>query len=229
MRNYFPLADVERPRVLAHTRHKRVGSRSLRFEALECRLALSSDPVMLVPVLSGANFVDPLGPPQGVGYGTPQIAPHPSQSVQPPSPVPSPTYAAAPFPFARFQEAPTAYGLSGIFTETGLPHAYEDEQLLARGTDIGNDANVEPDVDSDPRSGPTRDKRPDPDDQGVWMGNEGGRQVQASVAHNTPTDQEELFTLLAEDALRSRTPALTAVDPAAVDAAFTNPLDYAPR
>ncbi|HUY35198.1 MAG TPA: peptidylprolyl isomerase [Pirellulales bacterium] len=138
-------------------------------------------------------------------------------------------------PYDYFQEAPTPNGLSGIFTETGLPHAYEDEELLAgrkitANKPTGDAPNNDQPGNSQPGDAPPGDAqpngpsdkpadgdRPHQDDQGAWWGPEG--ELQPRVERLSPPDDDEV---LAMNAIAEHILGLCAPDRAAIDEALAD-------
>ncbi|HUY36222.1 MAG TPA: hypothetical protein VMV69_26025 [Pirellulales bacterium] len=139
--------------------------------------------------------------------------------------VPTPLSPLVRFPLDRYQEAPTHNGLSGVFTETGLPHTYEDEQLLARNKAIHHKKLDKPSDDTLPAvpspngaSSPAPGKRPDQGHPIAWHTTEDERPTPAEI--QAPTDDDELLSLLAVNSLETRLVGPAAADHTLIDAAF---------
>ncbi|HEV3005081.1 MAG TPA: putative Ig domain-containing protein, partial [Pirellulales bacterium] len=124
------------------------------------------------------------------------------------------------FPFDPYAEAPTPYGLSGIFTETGLPPAYEDEQLLAGKRVIANKPTGEPPNTTPPNQAPSKPAdapKPDIRDDGAWWKGKG--EWQRRIEQSTVAGDDEV---LAMNAIAKHILALSAPDRAAIDEALAD-------
>jgi hypothetical protein len=106
--------------------------------------------------------------------------------------------------------------LSGIFTETGLPPAYEDEQLLAGKRVIANKPTGEP-PDTTPPNQPANAPPPDIRDDGAWW--EGKGEWQRRIERSAVGGDDEV---LAMNAIAKHILALSAPDRAAIDEALAD-------
>ena len=138
-------------------------------------------------------------------------------------------------PFDYFQQASTPYGLSGVFTETGLPHAYEDEELLAgqkvtanKPTGEAPDGNQPGDaqpVNPMPNGPSNKPADGDDEDQGAWWGPQG--ELRRRVERQGEPDDDEVLAMnaIAEHILGLFAPNRAAIDEALADDETIDPYE----
>ena len=141
-------------------------------------------------------------------------------------------------PYDYFQVASSPYGLSGVFTETGLPHAYEDEELLAGQKVTANKPTGDAPNENQPGDAPPVNPAPngpsnqpaegdekDQGDQGAWWGPQG--ELRRRVERQRQPDDDEVLAMnaFAEHILGLFAPNRAAIDEALADDETVDPYE----
>jgi cyclophilin family peptidyl-prolyl cis-trans isomerase len=128
------------------------------------------------------------------------------------------------FPFDPYAEAATPYGLSSVFTETGLPPYYDNEQLLAGKRVIANKPTGEGDI--QPKQTPTKpaDTPGENSNHGAWWKIDGPWQRRNGLLGGMGVERS-MFAgdeVLAMNAIAKHILARCAPDRAAIDEALAD-------